>query len=401
MFAVPVSPFVERFEISPYATGPLDGLSFAIKDNIDIAGRKTGYGSPGWSRTHEAAVAHALCVEQLLGAGGVCKGKTHTDELAYSLLGVNAFSGTPVNPKAPNRVPGGSSSGSAAAVSAGLVDFALGTDTGGSVRFPAANCGVWGYRPSSGAISAAGVLALAPSYDTVGVLAKDGVTLANVMRVLLAETGTESVDDPEVVFVGDAFEHCDASIVRALEDFRAALESVCLTKTQTLSAMIGDDLGLPQLFERFGFLLSTEVWNTFGAWYRHCTPEVSPAVAESLTQYAEAACRSDIQHALQQRARFRQGLNRFLGTDRILCFPTTLDLAPTLEAVASGNLSGRYIPRAMSVNAMACLASAPQITLPVADVEGVPVGLSFLAGQGQDMRLIDVCNRLYARCRAN
>src|SRR4029077_5312214 len=102
-----------------------------------------------------AAAAHAVCMEQLLAAGARCEGKTVSDELAFSLIGENHFYGTPLNPRTPGRVPGGSSGGSASAVACGLVDFAVGTDTGGSVRVPSSNCGIWGFRPSHGFVSVA------------------------------------------------------------------------------------------------------------------------------------------------------------------------------------------------------------------------------------------------------
>ncbi len=145
--------FITTFDLSPTGSGPLDGLRFGIKDTIDVAGFKTGCGNPTWRDSHPAAVVHAVCVEQLLRAGARCVGKTISDELALSLLGENYFYGTPLNPRAPERVPGGSSSGSASAVACGLVDFALGTDTGGSTRVPASNCGIWGFRPSHGFVS--------------------------------------------------------------------------------------------------------------------------------------------------------------------------------------------------------------------------------------------------------
>jgi amidase len=133
--------FVEYVEVEPTGSGSLDGLSFAVKDLIDIGGHETGCGNPTWRGTHPPASVNAVCVEQLLDAGARCVGKTVSDELAFSLLGENHFYGTPLNPKAPDRIPGGSSSGSASAVACGLVDFALGTDTGGSIRVPANNCG--------------------------------------------------------------------------------------------------------------------------------------------------------------------------------------------------------------------------------------------------------------------
>ena len=178
--------FVTTFDLSATDSGPLDGLRFAVKDTIDVAGFKTGCGNPTWRDSHPAAVVDAVCVEQLLCAGARCIGKTISDELALSLLGENYFYGTPLNPRAPERVPGGSSSGSASAVACGLVDFALGTDTGGSTRVPASNCGIWGFRPSHGFVSVAGVNPLAPSFDTVGVLAQSADVLAKVGLVLLA-----------------------------------------------------------------------------------------------------------------------------------------------------------------------------------------------------------------------
>ncbi|MEY4794224.1 MAG: hypothetical protein RL724_1160, partial [Pseudomonadota bacterium] len=138
------------------ASGPLAGLSFAAKDLFDVAGTVTGYGNPDWAATHAPATRDAMVITQLLQAGASLAGKTKTVELAYGLTGENVWQGTPKNPAAPDRFPGGSSCGSAAATAAGLVDFAMGSDTGGSVRIPASYCGVFGIRPSWGAVSLAG-----------------------------------------------------------------------------------------------------------------------------------------------------------------------------------------------------------------------------------------------------
>src|SRR4029077_9707831 len=155
-----------------------------------------------------AAAAHAVCVEQLLAAGARCVGKVVADELAFSLIGENHFFGTPLNPRAPGRVPGGSSSGSASTVACGLADFALGTDTGGSVRVPASNCGLFGLRPSHGIISLAGVAPFAPSFDTVGVMTRDADLLAHVAGAL---PGMEIPPAPRVarvLMVAEAFDLC-------------------------------------------------------------------------------------------------------------------------------------------------------------------------------------------------
>src|SRR5438045_3352679 len=204
--------FVTTFDLSPTESGPLDGLRFAVKDTIDVAGLKTGCGNPTWRDSHPAAVVHAVCVEQLLLAGARCVGKTICDELAFSLLGANHFYGTPLNAHAPDLVPGGSSSGSASAVACGLVNFALGTDTGGSTRVPASNCGIWGFRPSHDFGSVAGVNPLAPSFDTVGVLARSADVLAKVGVVLLAGAPLSASKPATMCLIRETFELADADV---------------------------------------------------------------------------------------------------------------------------------------------------------------------------------------------
>src|SRR6056297_1597948 len=177
-----VNAFIETFTLDGADAGPLHGLTFGVKDLFDVTGRVAGCGNPEWARTHPKAETHAPAVAALLQAGGRLVEMTHTDELAYSLMGVNAHYGAPDNSGDPRRVPGGSSSGSAAAVAAGLVDFALGSDTGGSVRLPASFCGVWGLRTSFGLISLEGAMPFTHSFDTAGWFARDGATMDRVAQ---------------------------------------------------------------------------------------------------------------------------------------------------------------------------------------------------------------------------
>ena len=162
------------------------------------------------------AAVNAVCVDQLLLAGARCVGKTVCDELAFSLEGENFFYGAPLNPRAPARVAGGSSSGSAAAVACGLADFALGTDTGGSVRVPASNCGLYGLRPSHGFISTAGVVPYAPSIDTVGVLAASADILVRAASVLLSCQVPGRVEPSAVHLFQEAWELADPEVQAAL-----------------------------------------------------------------------------------------------------------------------------------------------------------------------------------------
>ncbi|MDB5398517.1 MAG: glutamyl-tRNA amidotransferase, partial [Rhodopila sp.] len=157
-----------RCQVAGAATGPLAGMGFAVKDLIDVAGVPTGGGNPDWPRYYPTPEKHAWVVQRLLGAGASVIGKTITDEVSLGILGENAHDGTPLNPAAPDRVPGGSSSGSASAVAAGICDFALGTDSGGSVRVPASFCGLYGIRPTHGRMDFSGITVQSPSADTCG-----------------------------------------------------------------------------------------------------------------------------------------------------------------------------------------------------------------------------------------
>ena len=258
--------FITENRIKPYAKGNLTRLSFAVKDNIDLANETTGNGSPSWKVTHPTPVANAICVEQLLSAGATCKGKTQLDELAYSLIGINHFYKQPLNVIAPDRVAGGSSSGSASAVASGLVDFALGTDAGGSVRVPASNCGIWGYRPSHGMISVSGVTSLAPSFDTVGVLSKNGEILRSVLKILLAEEATNNSSKVSICFLDDVLEMCDNYLLNAITPIIKKISKIYPTTHSTLAKVTNLAIDPMWLFERVGLLLSTEIWNTFGGW---------------------------------------------------------------------------------------------------------------------------------------
>jgi amidase len=167
--------------------GPLSGLTFAAKDLFDVAGHPTGGGNPDFARQNPIPSRHAWAVQRLLDAGAELAGKTITDEVSLGILGENVFFGTPDNPAAPGRVPGGSSSGSASAVAGGIVDTALGTDTGGSVRVPASFCGLYGIRPTHGRLDLTGMLPQAPTSDTTGWFARDAGTFRRVSEAMFGE----------------------------------------------------------------------------------------------------------------------------------------------------------------------------------------------------------------------
>ncbi|MGZ9409945.1 MAG: amidase family protein, partial [Methylocystis sp.] len=216
--------------------GRLSGASFVVKENIDVAGNVSANGHPKWAATHAPAERDAPVVARLLDAGARLVGKTQMDEMAYSLLGANPHYGTPINPAAQNRHPGGSSSGSAVAVAAGLVNFAIGTDTAGSCRAPAAFCGVFGFRASHGAVALDGVIPLAPSFDAIGWFARDIGVMASVGEALLPENAANA-ELKEAVLLTDAFSGVGMDFASAAADPVDALKASGPWREATL----GDD----------------------------------------------------------------------------------------------------------------------------------------------------------------
>ena len=360
--------FIATFEVPPTGSGPLDGLCFAVKDLIDVAGWKTGCGNPTWRDSHPPAVVHALCVEQLLRAGARCVGKTISDELAFSLVGQNHFYGTPLNPQVPDRVPGGSSSGSASAVACGLVDFALGTDTGGSVRVPASNCGIWGFRPSHGFISVAGVKPLAPTFDTVGILSRSAEVLTRVATVLLGCVSASAGQPAAIYLIREAFALADAEVQQALtEPVRVLRERFGgRVREASLRDVAGDETGasLPTWGDTYCVLQWAEIKSCLGAWIADAKPAFGPAVAASfdLTNLLD---RRRIGEAVERRERYYRRLQSFLGSHDLLCMPNHANAGPgqgrvaapgierqrLLSPCAGANECGRHRPPAAGVSA--------------------------------------------------
>src|SRR3954470_24381771 len=257
---------------APHRAGPLSGLRFAAKDLFDVAGLVTGCGNPDWAATHAPAEANAWAVDALLGAGATLVGKTITDEISLGLLGINKFDGTPLNPRAPDRVPGGSSSGSASAVAGALVDFALGTDSGGSVRIPASFCGLYGLRPTHGRIPVDGMMTQAPSFDTVGFFSDDAATFAAVGAVLLGEAVAEALP-AEIIVATDGFDLADESVQRALLPLVARLREIVPVREVRLAEV---DLLAWSAHQRL--LQRSEFQATFRDWIDRVNPRFSSEV---------------------------------------------------------------------------------------------------------------------------
>jgi amidase len=368
-----------RCERKPLAAGRLDGLHFAVKDLFDVAGAPTSFGHPDWERTHPVPRVTAPVVTALLQAGAALAGKTITVELAYGLTGENIWHGTPLNPRAPDRFPGGSSAGSASAVAGEMVDFAIGSDTAGSVRIPASYCGVLGFRPSFGAVTLAGARALAPGFDTCGWFARDARLLAEVGEVLLG--GQEGGVSGPLLRPEEAWVNASPETAEAL---RPALEKLERAFGRAVGLRIAPE-GIDSFFDHFRTLQSEEVAATLGDWIEANNPTFGPGVAERLA----AACAMDPGSATPGRAfrRILQGrLRPLLAGGGVLVYPTSPCPAPLLTA----SQAEQDLVRAatIGVTAIAGLGGLPEVTLPAGTVRGAPVSLSLTAAHGRDRGLL-------------
>ena len=364
----------------PLKKGELSGLSFAVKDVFAIKGHRSTAGNPDWLKTHPEAKETAPSISLLLNSGARLEGTTITDELMYSLNGENYHYGTPINPKDPKRIPGGSSCGSAVAVAAGLTDFAIGTDTGGSIRIPSSYCGIYGIRPTHDFVNMEGVIPLAKSFDTVGWMARDAETLWKVGNVLIEEE-TETVPFTRMIMANDAWEliepHAKEALLAELENW----DTSSLTHSQTVLA----DEGLAEWAETFRMLQGREIWEEHGDWIEQFNPSFGPGISERF-QWASTIAEADIAPYLEKRRMIQEKMEKLLKNDGILIIPTSPGKAPLL------NLSVEELEvrrsRTFQLCCIAGLTGLPQVNIPLAEVDGVPVGVSVIAGKRQDKRLL-------------
>jgi amidase len=416
----------------PHAkSGPLAGLRLAVKDIFDVAGYKTGCGNPQLYQGAEPAEKTAPAVQVILDAGAEFIGKTQTDELAFSLMGQNAHFPFPVNPAAPDRVTGGSSSGSVAAVAGGLADIATGSDTGGSIRAPASFCGSIGLRTTHGRIPLEGMMPLAPSLDSFGWFAKDIGTYEKVAEVVFAlmpvsdasaagaaphpyplpvkngerESPTSAPPSPRLSRGEGKGEGLFAGLIRPLH--LSAIDTLLLGPTEAaeyrrMAAIVASVVGEPataaalshsvdDLYWCFRKLQAYEAWALHGDWISAKDRGLGPGVRERFafgsTLGSEVAAAET-----QRRIAFRAELARVLGDDGLLVMPTVPGAAP-LKNSSQEELQA-YRERALRLLCLSGLSGFPQITLPLGEVHGAPFGISLLGPAGSDLALIGLGRRV-------
>ncbi len=367
--------------------GPLSGLTMGVKDLFDVAGHRTGFGNPTWLATHEPAAQTARVVQNLADAGADMIGKTQCDELCFSLYGENAHYGTPVNVNAPGRIPGGSSSGSAAAVAADLVDFALGSDTGGSVRLPASYCGLYGIRTTHGRVPVHGVAPLAHSFDTVGWLARDGALLNRLGPYFLGDFSPAAAVPTQLLVLQDGFELAGDEVSAALAPAVAKLETV-IGPARVVT--IGTDK-IKQMVLDLRVMQGAQVWQNHGNWVRETRPKFGPGLAERM-EWTATITPGELEAPRARRESWLQEARELLPPGTVICLPTAPGPAPRRGEMAGG-LEG-YRERLFQLLCLAGLGALPQINLPLATVDGAPLGLGVMAGPGGDETLLALAAKI-------
>ena len=376
-----------RFSLPPTSEGSLSGMTFAVKDLYHIAGIPTGAGNPTWLSTHDTPQHTSPLVEQLRAAGASVAGKVITDELAYSLNGDNIHYGTPVNVNAPGRVTGGSSSGSAAAVAARLVDFALASDTGGSTRVPASYCGIWGLRTTHGLLTTEHVVPLHPSFDTMNWFAHDADTFSRVAQVLLPATDFKArrVLKPAAVWA------------LASEDFQEALTDV-LNKAVKLIGSPAQEISFTkpdQTLEQWRLAYvahgASEAWALHGDWITEHQPTFSAPIA-GRWEAAKKVTPAEAQAAIQTTAMIRQQIRDILADDAIVVMPSAAGLAPLLNATGADVDAMRT--RTMHITCIGGISGVCQVSIPYRNAAGLPVGVSLMGPAGSDLALIALAKQI-------
>lgn len=377
----------QQLRLKPTGEGILSGLTFAIKDVFSIAGVTNSAGNPDWLRTHTPSTKHAVVVSSLLDQGAALSGTTITDELMYSINGENFHYGTPQNPNAPGRIPGGSSSGSAVVAAAKLADFTIGTDTGGSVRVPSSYCGIFGIRPTHGLIDTTGLIPLAPSFDTVGWMSSSIETMCKVGQALLPQQAETLVNSPSftrILIADDMWELADEATNALAEQFINQLPSHIQIEHIQLC-----EEGLTNWMDTFRLAQGLEIWEAHGEWITENKPSFGPGISDRFA-WASTLEQSNREAAFSRKAEITSYLTSSLPIDTLILAPITPSVAPM--ELEQGELVELRRGQTLRLSCVAGLGGLPQATIPNKGVEGLPVAVSLIAGKDQDLRLLQFIN---------
>lgn len=374
-------------EVSHSKEGSLSGLTFAVKDIFQLEGYPNGWGSPTRLAESHPDTQTQPAVQQLLDAGADALGKSQCEELCFSLTGINAHYGAPVNGAALDRVTGGSSSGSVSLVSNGIVDFATGSDTGGSVRGPASYCGLIGLRITHGRITLDKTMPLAPSFDCFGWFTKDAETYQKIGDVLL-EDDTETTPLRRLIGSPDL-----DGLLLGDQDYMAFAKGA--EQVENLFDDEREFVSLPfdtmEAYWAFRDCQAYEAWRALGPWIEENKPDLGPGVKDRF-EYGRDLSEEKYNKAVAKRIEIRGQLEELIGNDGLLVFPTMPSCAP-LKTEDHDTLQA-FREQALQLLCLSGISGMPQITLPLTEVYDAPLGVSLMGPRGSDKRLIGLARAI-------
>ena len=369
----PINPIIESYN------GRLKNLKFVLKDMCDIKNIKTSCGNPDFYKACEPAKKHAEFLSNILSEGAILEGITICDEFFYSVIGENSHYGTPKNLNAPNCVPGGSSSGSAAALTTDLFDFSIGSDTGGSVRVPASFCGLLGIRPTHGRINANGVYPMAPSFDTIGWFSNNIKTFQKIGEVLLDKNENENITFNQFVIAEDLLELVDTDIKNQFNSYYKELHP-------NIKHIRLSKFSKSEIADNFRILQAGEIKEHVIPWIEKNKPKISLEI-NSRIEMASEISPLEIDAAKTFRQEIISEINNSLPEGDIAIFPTTPFSAP--KCGQSDQDLGSDRKKIMEMTSIAGMTSRPQISIPKFKGKTGPVGISILGWQNSDEILLN------------
>lgn len=381
---------VNKLSQQQTTVGPLAKWNFTVKDNIDVAGVDTHAGHPTLNNWRGTPSATASVIKSLLTGGAKLVGKAHMHEIGYGITGLNPHFGTPVNPVNDEWIPGGSSSGSAVSVAAGVAEFSVGTDTAGSIRVPAACCSIWGFRPSHGAFTDDGMVALAPSFDSVGIMARSGDVLEAVVRHLLRIEPEEVSVLPRVAYLpSDAIALTDTATANASLLVLRHLERVGIGAQE-----INFDL-LEDIRETLRILQASEAWQTHREWVEQSSPNLGQDVSQ-LLGVASAIRSEEVAEARRSRERLVAEVEEVLRDGAVFVMPILPTRPLTIADADEPEKAAKFRIGTMRLVTLASLASLPSLAVPirVRGVQEAAIGVQIVAGRGREAMLLEVARRL-------
>ena len=378
----------QSIRLAPTGPGLLTGKTFVAKDLISVAGHVSSFGNARWCETHTASQTTAPLLSKLLAEGGDLVGLAKLDMLAGSLVGNIGEGEAPLNSLYPDRFTGGSSSGSASAVAGDLVDFAIGTDTAGSVRVPAAACGLYGIRPTYGSINSEGVLPWAASFDAVGILSKDPRLIRDVYKVL-SKKEAKSSKITKVLLPTDCLDQVSPEVAEVVTSFAQELAEKHDIKLQEIefARFVSQESA-----DLFSHVAGRDNWHAHGKWITANWEYLAPDLRARMEGAERSAADPQVKIDADMRARedYRESVSQKVIDGSLLVMPILYGLSPKRDASADELFEYRKVT--VRLNAVSGLSGLPEVVVPVIGSNNLRYGVGLIGAKNSDLVILDLIN---------